>query len=111
MTISGGQVLLSNALCEARRLLDDAQHLICERPPEPAAVRVGIDGAHEVATALARMVGALAEQAPTALDDDHPSTNELLADLRALHRYLRTSALLLEPAARDGRAEAASAAP
>lgn len=81
-------------------MLDHAQHLIATGPPEPATVRVGFEGAHQIAAAVARVVGTLAEYAPTALlgDREQSLRSELLADLRELHRYLSTGTLLLEPA-------------
>ena len=92
-------------LGHACRLLCDAERTLGTRPPTLAQLYAGVDGAIEVATALAELVSTVIRQAPAALDTNpEPQVlRELLADLRAMHGCLTTGTLLLAPARDDLR--------
>ncbi|GAB3377847.1 MULTISPECIES: hypothetical protein [Amycolatopsis] len=93
---------IGGALADARRRLADAATALRTGSPGAAEVSAVITGTHEIATTLADLVQTLMDHTATLAKQHGPQvSNEIHADLRALHGCLTTGALLLAPALDD----------
>ncbi|MFJ8819739.1 hypothetical protein [Amycolatopsis thermoflava] len=94
-----GGTRIDGALADARRRLADTATALRTGFPGAAEVSAVITGTHEVTTTLADLVQTLMDRTPALAERHGPQvSNEIHADLRALHGCLTTGALLLAPA-------------
>lgn len=89
------------ALVDARDAVERTMQALDSRPMHPDELREAVAGAVTAVEALTTVVGHLVLHAPVALAGHEGKTEQVVADLRALHGCLITGARLAAPTLDD----------